>query len=230
LPSPLDSDDEEAPPAYELPPESGSPTEGRYELMESVSYAFLVALEALTPRQRAVLLLRDVFDYSVEECAEVLALSVANVKTTLHRARKAMSVYDRHRCRPDTQLKNRTRAALESFLIALHSQDAAAVERLLADDVIAISDGGPEFSAAKNVVRGRDRVARLFLGLVRKSGGAPLFAMGEVNGLPAVKVNFNLRLPRIAPRGVVRVDVDADGRIYAVHAVLSTDRLSGVRF
>jgi len=230
LPSPLDSDGEEAPPAYELPPESGSPTEGRYELMESVSYAFLVALEALTPRQRAVLLLRDVFDYSVEETAEVLALSAANVKTTLHRARRAMHDYDRRRCRPDRELRARTRAALESFLLALASQDAAAVERLLSDDVLAISDGGAEFSAAKAPVRGRDRVSRLFLGLLRKGGGAPTFALGEVNGLPAVKINFGLSLPRAAPRGVFRVDIDADGRIYAVHVVMSTDRLSGVTF
>jgi RNA polymerase sigma-70 factor (ECF subfamily) len=73
-------------------------------------------------------------------------------------------------------------------------------------------------------------VSRLFLGLLRKGGGAPTFALGEVNGLPAVKINFGLSLPRAAPRGVFRVDIDADGRIYAVHVVLSTDRLSGVTF
>src|SRR3954469_9653521 len=67
LPSPVETGDEGAPPAYE-PPESLG-TEARYELLESVSFAFLLALEALGPRQRAVLLLRDVFDYSVRETA-----------------------------------------------------------------------------------------------------------------------------------------------------------------
>src|SRR5262245_10243167 len=64
LPSPIETGADDPPPAYEIPAESGSPTEGRYELLESVSFAFLLALEALTPSQRAVLLLRDVFDYS----------------------------------------------------------------------------------------------------------------------------------------------------------------------
>ena len=70
--------------------DSGSP-EGRYDLLESVSFAFLLALEALTPQQRAVLLLRDVFDYSVRETADALGMSEPNVKTTHHRARRAMA-------------------------------------------------------------------------------------------------------------------------------------------
>jgi RNA polymerase sigma factor (sigma-70 family) len=64
--------------------------EHRYGLLESVTFAFLMACEALTPRQRAVLLLRDVLDYSVEETARALAMGIPNVKTTHHRARAAM--------------------------------------------------------------------------------------------------------------------------------------------
>src|SRR4030095_12948344 len=63
LPSPIETDSDDELPSYELAVGSGSPTEGRYELLESVSFAFLLALEALRPNQRAVLLLRDVFDY-----------------------------------------------------------------------------------------------------------------------------------------------------------------------
>src|SRR5262245_40278849 len=94
LPSPIETGEDEAAPAYEISGSSGASTEGRYELLESVSFAFLLALEALTPTQRAVLLLRDVFDYSVHEVADALGLSEANVKVTHHRARRAMATYD----------------------------------------------------------------------------------------------------------------------------------------
>src|SRR5262249_19652970 len=96
LPSPVETGDDEASPSFEP-----SATEGRYDLLESCTFAFLLALEALTPQQRAVLLLREVFDYSVTETAAALDLSTANVKTTHHRARRAMAAYDAHR-RPPT--------------------------------------------------------------------------------------------------------------------------------
>src|SRR6185436_15707102 len=94
LPSPIETADEEAPPAHEPTIDGRLTTEGRYDLLESVSFAFLLALEALTPQQRAVLLLMDVFDYSVREAARALTMSEPNVKTTHHRARRVMARYD----------------------------------------------------------------------------------------------------------------------------------------
>jgi RNA polymerase sigma-70 factor (ECF subfamily) len=229
LPSPIETDSEDTPPAYEIPAESGSPTEGRYELLESVSFAFLLALEALTPSQRAVLLLRDVFDYSVRETADALGMSEANVKVTHHRARRAMTAYDRNRCVPTATLQAQTRAALERFLVALSSPDGAAMEALLADDVRHLSDGG-EYAAAHRPVVGRNRVTRLFLGLMRHLGPAAGFTIQTLNGLPALLIDFGVRGPRYAPRGVVRVDVGRDGRITAVHGVLASRKLTAVRF
>ena len=69
----------------------------RYDLVESVTLAFLLALEALTPAQRAVLLLREVFDYSTSETAKALEMTDINVKVTLHRARRIMNLYDKAR-------------------------------------------------------------------------------------------------------------------------------------
>src|SRR5205085_1091374 len=80
LPSPIETGDEVSPPSVEPVIAPGHTMEGRYDLLESVSYAFLVALEALTPLQRAVLLLRDVFDYTVAETVDALGSSEANVK------------------------------------------------------------------------------------------------------------------------------------------------------
>ena len=169
LPSPIETGDESAPPAYELPPESGSPTEGRYELLESVSFAFLLALEALTPGQRAVLLLRDVFDYSVRETADALGMNEPAVKTAHHRARRAMAGYDRERCVPTAARQARTSDALWRFMTALQADDVPALEALLAEGVRSISEGG-EFAAAHNVVKGRHRVLRLMRGLMRHLG------------------------------------------------------------
>src|SRR6185295_2830674 len=78
LPAPIDTGDDASPPSFEPEIPGVGSTEGRYDLLESVTFAFLLALEALTPTQRAVLLLRDVFDYSVREVADALDLSEAN--------------------------------------------------------------------------------------------------------------------------------------------------------
>ncbi len=229
LPSPIETGDESAVPAYERPRAGENPTEGRYELMESVSYAFLVALEALTPRQRAVLLLRDVFDYGVAETADVLGLSEANVKTSLHRARKAMSSYDRNPTRPGRVLAEKTKSALENLLAALSSSDAIACRSLLAENVVLLSDGGDEFVAAKVPIVGRERVIKFELGLMRVSGGSITdVVVREINGLPAYVVRFDPELPRQAPRAVIRCDIDDAGKIVALHSILATAKLTAI--
>ncbi|MEO8602944.1 MAG: sigma-70 family RNA polymerase sigma factor [bacterium] len=227
LPSPIETGDGEALPAYEIPADRGSPTEGRYELLESVSFAFLLAIEALSPAQRAVLLLRDVFDYSVRETAEALGLSEPNVKTTHHRARRAMAAYDRDRCLPDAARRARTEEALARLMTALVSNDLAAVESTLADGVRSLSDGG-EFAAAHNIVSGRRRVARLMLGLARHGAIHARIEPRILNGLPALVLDFGRVGPRFAPRGVLRCDIDADGRITAIHSVLASRKLTAV--
>ena len=88
-----------------------------YDLMESLTLAFLLALEALTPAQRAVLLLRDVFDYSTTETAKALDMSEANIKVTLHRARRSMSSYEKNRVANFSKRVERVRDTLQRVLI-----------------------------------------------------------------------------------------------------------------
>ena len=126
---------------------SGGTTEGRYDLLESVSFAFLLALEALTPQQRAVLLLRDVFDYSVRETAAALGMSEPNVKTTHHRARRAMAAYDRGAAVPTRGLQARTRGRWGASWSHSPAPRRRAMEALLAETCAAVNDGG-EFAAA----------------------------------------------------------------------------------
>jgi RNA polymerase sigma-70 factor (ECF subfamily) len=223
LPFPIEGDAFE-----ELVADPAPAADARYDLRESASFAFLVALEALTPQQRAVLLLRDVLDYSVDEAARALSLSPANVKTTHHRARRAMEGYDAARRPIGPALADATRAALERFLVAVVSEDAAAAEACLADSVQAISDGGGEFRAALRVVHGRDRVARFLVGLQKKTYHAGRFGLRVVNGLPALVAEVDVKEARWAPRFVLRCDVDEAGAIRGVHVVIASPKLARI--
>jgi RNA polymerase sigma-70 factor (ECF subfamily) len=227
LPQPIETDAE----ALDLPP-SHEParTEARYDLMESVTLAFLLALEALSPPRRAVLILRDVVDYSVAETAAALGMSEANVKTTHHRARRAMEAYDRSRCRPSGELTARTRAALERFLGAVVAHDAAAVEAMLAADVVALTDGGGEFVAARWPLVGAARVAHAYVGLAARRRGSPIgHTFCLLNGLPAILLEDPRPPAGWAPRWIMQVELDDGGLIRAVHSVLATTKLGALR-
>ena len=202
----------------------------RYDLLESVSFAFLLALEALTPSQRAVLLLRDVFDYSVAETAGALAMSESNVKTTLHRARRAMSEYDRSRQIPTAELQQQTRQTMETFLRLLTSNDVAGIENLLAHDVRQLSDGGGEFITARVPVIGREKVALFNLRIARLAKLTDVqFGWRMLNGLPALVVEYPRAPPQYAKRIVMLCELDGEGRIKRIHNVSATRKLSAVR-
>jgi len=229
LPSPIETSDSEVLGTIEATLSTGETTEGRYDLLESVSYAFLLALEALTPRQRAVLLLRDVFDYDVDGTAEALGTSAGAVKVTHHRARKAMAAYDARRIRPTREYEERTREVIQGLMRALSEGDRRRAETMLAADVRAISDGGGEFVAARVPIEGPGRVALFYTKIARQGGG--LGATVEVrtlNGLPAIVVS-NPNAPKgIAPRSVTIVEVDGDGLVRGLQTVVATRKLGHV--
>ena len=218
LPAPIDTGEQAA---DEPDPEH------RYGLLESVTFAFLMACEALTPRQRAVLLLRDVLDYSVAETARALALTLPNVKTTHHRARAAMDAYDVARRPPTRALQDQTRAALERFALALSSGDLAQVEALLSPAAITINDTGGDYQAALRVVAGSSRVARFYLGLMKKRPPGRV-AVRTLNGLPALVVETDDPPPRVAPRVVMRCDLGKGGLIEQIHVVLARAKLQAL--
>jgi RNA polymerase sigma-70 factor (ECF subfamily) len=218
LPAPIETGEEVAGP---------DDPEHRYGMLESVSFAFLVACEALTPRQRAVLLLRDVLDYSVEETATVLGLGASNVKTTHHRARAAMQRYDASRRAPTRVLQERTRAALERFALALSTGDLAAVEAALAAGAVTTTDAGGDYRAALRHVVGASRVARFYLGLMKKIPPSRV-VWRSMNGLPALIIERDDPPDRAAPRLVLRCDVGDDERITHVHAILARSKLTAV--
>lgn len=223
LPSPVETDGDGALEIGVEPVE----TEGRYDLLESVSMAFLVALEALTPRQRAIVLLCDVFDWSVKEAADALGMTETAVKTMHHRARRALSVYESSRTRRTPELVEKTRAALGRFLLALGTADGKALESMLDAEVRHLSDGGGEFFAARLPILGRDRVGRLLVGLGKRRSMATRFALRMVNGMPAVVLE-HAPGRKMAPRSVLQCEIGEDGTIRAIYWVLATKKLSAV--
>ncbi len=200
----------------------------RYDLLESVRLAFLLALEELSPTQRAVLILRDVFDYSVRETARALELSEANVKTTLHRARKAMKRYDEASRPAPAELHQQTMAALTRFMTALGARDLARVEDLLRDDVVALSDGGGVYNAAGKPIAGRARVARMYIKLHEKYGALRQLEARVLNGVPAFVLRSVPRSARDAAVSVMTLDIDRDGRIATLYSIMAPDKLFGL--
>lgn len=228
LPEPVDTDAlvaELAEPRVEP-----ADTEGRYDLLESVSFAFLVALEALTPTQRAVLLLRDVVEQPVREVAEALEMSEANVRTTHLRARRAMAAYDAARARPTEALEERARELLTGLVTCMVTRDHAALEALLCEDALALNDGAGRYAAAGVPIHGRERVARFHIGITKGSDATPELAWCRLNGLPAVVIEYDPRLlrPRRAARNVVLPGLGADGRLAAVYMLVAPGKLGAV--
>jgi RNA polymerase sigma-70 factor (ECF subfamily) len=223
LPSPIETEAEPSTGETESP-------EARYSRLESVSFAFLLALEALSPRQRAVLLLRDVFDYSGREVGDMLSMSEANVRITHHRARRVMQAYDGARRVPTRALQERTATALAEFLRCLTTQDVGGIQALLADGVRTLTDGGGEFNALHGPLVGAARVATLHLRVARRRSPGARTRLRLINGLPALVIEYALTERRQAPRAVLRCEVDAAGRITEVHVIMATRKLTAVRF
>lgn len=219
-----------------LPSPVGDPAEdrqsptARYDTRESLTFGFLLALEALSPQQRAVLVLRDVLDLSVGETALALDMSAANVKVVHLRGRRKLAAYDQARIDTSHGAQARVQATLTQLLVAIAQQDVAAVASLLAPQVVLFNDGGGQYLAARKPVRGSAAVS-LFLVKVQRAGGAQAQWIGrlaQLAGLPCAVAQLSTPLPNIAPRCVFAIDVDAAGQITAIYNVLADRKLSAV--
>ena len=209
-----------------LPAPEHSP-EDRLALAESARLGTLLALEKLSPGQRAIWLLREVFEHSIAETAELLELSEGAVKVGLHRARRALDEA-REGGEPWTEgSREAAGGALVEFFSAVQAADALAARRALDEAAVLRSDGGGVVKAALRPILGPDRIARFYLGLSARLGGAPEVRLLEVNGGPAL----HLRLPPragFARDNVVAVEVDAGGRIRSLFSVLAPAKLAGL--
>jgi RNA polymerase sigma-70 factor (ECF subfamily) len=189
----------------------------RAEEAESVSMAFLVLLERLTPVERAVFLLRDVFEYSFAEIADIVEKSEANVRQILVRARKAIDA-ERPRFEPSMQRRDELASR---FLAAAADGDMDGLVALLADDVTFYGDGGGKATAAPRPLVGPPQVAKFTLGLFRVGQRFDIeLRPALVNGQPGLVVYDAEGLVISA----LSVEV-AGGAIVAVRSVVNPDKL-----
>jgi RNA polymerase sigma-70 factor (ECF subfamily) len=186
------------------------------ERAEALSLAVLLLLERLTPAERAAYVLREAFDYSHREIAEVLQTSEANARQLATRARAHI---DRERGVVATAAE-RDRL-IGAITVAAQSGDLEALEALLVEGVTSISDGGGVVSAARNAVVGRDRVARFVFGLLEKYGSGLTTVMAQVNGEPTLVAVGDGK-----PILVWQFDMAPEG-IRRMLAVLNPEKLHG---
>jgi RNA polymerase sigma-70 factor, ECF subfamily len=190
------------------------------ETADSLSLAFLVLLESLGPVERAVFLLREVFDYGYDEIAAVVGKSPDNCRQIAVRARRQVEAR-----KPRFEASRRKREELSRrFFEAVEADDTQGLVRLLAADVVLHADGGGKAQAPtiRRPLYGRERVARLFgeIGPFSQRLGARSVRYAEVNGQPGA-----LYLdPDGHPVLVVSLDI-ADGLVQTVHAITNPDKL-----
>jgi len=188
------------------------------ETTDSMSLAMLVLLESLSPEQRAVLLLHDVFDYGYPEIAAIVGKSEDNVRQLASRARR--HVVER-RPRFETTREQRDELARRFFAAAEHG-DLAGLEALLAHDVVLTGDGGGKAPALAHSLRGSDRVARALVNWVRLAARVPgvSWCPVEVNGAPgALYLDAQQRLV-----AVVALDIVGD-QITSISSIVNPDKL-----
>jgi RNA polymerase sigma-70 factor (TIGR02957 family) len=190
------------------------------EMAESVSYAMLVVLETLTPLERAVFVLGDVFGYGHAEIAEMIDREPAAVRQLAHRARQHVQAR-----RPRFPVSTAERSELVGrFRDACAGGDLAPLMELLAPDVTVWSDGGGKVTAARRPVTGADNVGRWLLGVVAKLDARSVVVdVVTVNGEPALLATVHGQAI-----GSVQFDIEQD-RIAGIRFVVNPDKLAGLR-
>jgi RNA polymerase sigma-70 factor (TIGR02957 family) len=186
------------------------------EISDSLSLAMLVLLESLSPEQRAVLLLHDVFDYGYAEIAEIVGKREDNVRQLATRARKHV---EQRRPRFQTTREQRDELAAR-FFAAVEQGDLAGLEALLAADVEMTGDGGGKVPALARSLHGRSAVASMLINTVVARLPGVSLRLTEVNGGPgALYLDAQQRLI-----GVVALDI-AGGQITSISSIVNPDKL-----
>jgi RNA polymerase sigma-70 factor (ECF subfamily) len=184
------------------------------ELAESVSIAMLTVLETLGPAERAVFVLREVFDTSYEEIAAVVDKSPAAVRQIAHRAREHVAAR-----RPRVQVSRaEQRAVVERFLAALQDGDVQGLLDVLAPEVVLRSDGGGVVAAARHPIEGAEGVAR-FLAVFAKVARDARVDTVWLNGAPAARIDFDGEITAVSL-------VMEGGRITRIYAMRNPHKLT----
>ncbi|MEV2223559.1 RNA polymerase sigma-70 factor [Nocardia vinacea] len=189
------------------------------ELAENVSMAMLLVLETLAPTERAVFVLREVFDLPYDEIAEAVDKTPAAVRQIAHRARAHVAAR-----RPRGPVSAaQTRDVLAAFQRAVETGDIQGLLDMLAPDVVLLGDGGGIKQALPRPVAGADKVARLLAAFPGRITAALSLQPAQVNGYPALVIRLDDELDTVM---AVRID---DGLVTGIYAVRNPEKLSHVQ-
>ena len=186
------------------------------ELADSISLAMLVVLDTLTPLERAVFVLREVFGFEYDEVAAAVGRSADATRQVAHRARR--HVRDHH---PPQKVEADAERVAAAFFDAAATGDVQQLMDLLAPDVVLLTDGGGKKQAALRPVRGADKVAR-FLVAVRPPADDLELRWVSVNGTPSVLLHVGGELDSVA---TARVEA---GQVVELYLVRNPDKLSAL--
>jgi RNA polymerase sigma-70 factor (ECF subfamily) len=196
----------------------GESPDEQVELASNLSMAFMILLERLAPAERAAFLLRDVFDCPYSEIARIIGKSEAACRQIVSRARERVR---RDQPRFEASEEDRLRL-MEKFATAIDANDEQTLLALFAEDATLTSDGGGKTPAARNVIRGPERITRLFLAVARKLKGRVTRSLLPINGEPGL-------VTYIDGRPVSALSFVTDGaRIHALYNVLNPDKLKDI--
>ncbi|HZO26922.1 MAG TPA: RNA polymerase sigma-70 factor [Chloroflexota bacterium] len=185
------------------------------ELADSLSTAFLVVLEALSPGERAAFLLHDVFGYEYAELARILGRGEPACRQLVARARRRVA---ERRPRFDVSPEVHARL-LNEFMYAATAGDVDGLVSLLAQDAVLTADGGGVVTAARNPIAGADRIARWSIGVLEKTQWNVSFEVATVNGLPGAVMRVDGTI-----YGVMSIEV-RDGKIQNVYIQVNPAKL-----
>lgn len=190
------------------------------EQAESVSMAFLLVLESLSPAERVAFVMHDVFGYGYDDLALILDRSEQSCRQLVSRARKSVQA---RRPRFDADRKQRDQV-VERFLEACLSGEVDQLLEVLAPDVVLRSDGGGVVSAARRPVEGAEHVARFFLGIMRQAPAELSISLERVNGTLGIVG----RRPDGTADTAFALEVDG-GRIAAIYGLRNPEKLAHLR-
>ncbi len=216
LPEPLVDDD-----IFRFAPDP----EKQAEFEDDVSVAFMLALERLSPLERAAFLLHDVFDLDYDEIAGHLERSEAACRRLVSRARKNVKA---DHARRNVAQEERERL-VEAFTQAVRSHDVTALAHMLASDAVALADGGGKVSAISRPLHGNVPIARAFIGFARlptSRGWRLVPAM--VNGLPGCLIVDDLAGGRLVQTIALAPSADEPGHVSALYVQRNPDKLRAV--
>jgi len=193
--------------------DGGPRPEESVALAESLTLAFMVLLDALSPEERAVFVLREVLEYSYAEIGSVLSTTESNCRQLFHRAKERLRSGQSRSARSQQE----KRELAQRFVDALRAGDGAALTQVLADDVGFWGDGGGRVPAGRRPTFGRSAVVNLLLG-IRRSAAAQGYRLENLS-LDIVEVNYE-------PAMLVRID----GRVDSVYVCsIEDDVITGIR-